>query len=229
MEQIIETYFPELIKFGVSSEYDNLDVLILELLTHYSSYQAWKPFYLFAKNRYEVLTKILETPINLEQPDITYSDLNFLILTFLLEKIYGERIDKIAEKKIFASLNLKNTFYNPPKELQKRIAGSESGNEYEKQTCIKLGFDVSKYKFRNYQIWGEVHDGNAYFMNGVSGHAGLFANAFETFKIAQQFLAEETILLKPETCRLFRTNFTPNLNEARSVAFQLVESFVSAS
>ncbi len=61
-------------------------------------------------------------------------------------------------------------------------------------------------------------------MNGVSGHAGLFSNAFETFKIAQQFLANQTKLLKPETCDLFRTNFTENLNEARSVAFQLAET-----
>jgi CubicO group peptidase (beta-lactamase class C family) len=61
-------------------------------------------------------------------------------------------------------------------------------------------------------------------MNGVSGHAGLFSTAFETFKIANQFLARQTALLKPETCQLFRTNFTPSLNQARSIAFQLAET-----
>lgn len=61
-------------------------------------------------------------------------------------------------------------------------------------------------------------------MNGVSGHAGLFSTAGETFKIAQQFLANQTILLKPETGKLFRTNFTRGLNEARSIAFQLAET-----
>ncbi len=61
-------------------------------------------------------------------------------------------------------------------------------------------------------------------MNGVSGHAGLFSTAYETFKIAQQFLANQTNLLKPETCKLFRTNFTTGLNEARSIAFQLAET-----
>ena len=66
-------------------------------------------------------------------------------------------------------------------------------------------------------------------MNGVSGHAGLFSNALETFKIAQQFLANQTTLLKPETCKLFRTNFTPSLNEARSIAFQLAETKDSTS
>jgi CubicO group peptidase (beta-lactamase class C family) len=90
--------------------------------------------------------------------------------------------------------------------------------------CVDLGWDISEYDWRDYQIWGEVHDGNAYFMNGVSGHAGLFSNAFETFKIAQQFLANQTKLLKPETCELFRKNFTEGFNEARSVAFQLAET-----
>ena len=61
-------------------------------------------------------------------------------------------------------------------------------------------------------------------MNGVSGHAGLFSTVEETFKIARQFLANQTTLLKPETCKLFRTNFTPGLNEARSIAFQIAET-----
>ncbi len=61
-------------------------------------------------------------------------------------------------------------------------------------------------------------------MNGVSGHAGLFSTVGETFKIAQQFLANQTTLLKPETCKLFRTNFTKGFNEARSIAFQLAET-----
>ena len=61
-------------------------------------------------------------------------------------------------------------------------------------------------------------------MDGVSGHAGLFSNAEEVFKIARQFLPAATTLLKPETCELFRTNFTGGLNEARSIAFQLAET-----
>jgi len=146
----------------------------------------------------------------------------------LLEGRYSlGRLDAIAKTEIFEPLNLKNTFFNPPKDLQKRIAANEKGNEYEKQTCIESGYlnpsatAGGSDLFRNYQIWGEVHDGNCHFMNGVSGHAGLFSTAEETFKIAQQFLPNTTQLLKPETCELFRTNFTEEFSEARSIAFQL--------
>ena len=78
--------------------------------------------------------------------------------------------------------------------------------------------------FRTHQIWGEAHDGNAYFMDGVAGHAGLFSTAEEVFRIAQQFLPKYSTLLKPETCQLFRTNLTSGLNEDRSFAFQLAST-----
>ncbi len=239
LEQIVEAYLPELREFGVPSEkdsleieyvdFDCLDTYILELLTHYSAYQAWKPFYLLIEKqvndrRKEILNLIANRIPAQFEPPVIYSDLNFIMLGGLLEKFYGKRLDEIARDEIFEPLNLQNTFYNPPKELRKQVAASEKGNEYEKQICIEQGFDVSKYDWREHQIWGEVHDGNCYYMNGVSGHAGLFSTVEETFKIAQQFLPNSTRILKPETCKLFRTNYTEGHNEARSIAFQLAET-----
>ena len=217
--RIITFYFPE---FGsYARQVNGWDSSITQLLTHNSCLPAWNPFYLMENNRPEILSKIIKMPLVWNQPLVTYSDLNFLTLTFLIEKLYGKRIDEIAKQEIFEPLNLRDTFYNPPTELREKIAASERGNEYEKQMCADLGFDVSNYKWRDYQVWGEVHDGNCYFMNGVSGHAGLFSTAEDVFIIAQQFLPQTTQLLKPETCDLFRRNFTEGLNEARSIAFQL--------
>lgn len=199
------------------------EIAVKNLLTHTSGFRAWKPLYLGGKLWSEVFGEKLEYQPNSK---VLYSDLNFIILSFLLEEMYQSSIEDIAKEVIFEPLNLKNTFYNPPKELRKRIAASEKGNEFEKQTCIEQGYEIPnpQSQFRNQIIWGEVHDGNCYFMKGVSGHAGLFSTAEEVFKIAQQFLPRFTKVLKPETCKLFRTNFTPNLNEARSFAFQLAET-----
>ena len=216
----------------ISKYFDEIDtdekreITIGNLLTHTSGFQAWKPFYLISNSKSQIPDLIaaesLDNPTNSK---VLYSDLNFITLGFLLEKIHGKLLGKIADETIFAPLNLRNTFYNPPKDLRKRIAASESGNDFENQMCVESGYKIQnpKSKIQNPK-WGEVHDGNCYFMNGVSGHAGLFSTAFETFKIAQQFLAEESVLLDPEICKLFRTNFTPNLNEARSIAFQLAET-----
>jgi serine-type D-Ala-D-Ala carboxypeptidase len=206
---------------------DKREITIENLLTHTSGFSAWKPFYLISNFKSEISNLIALEPLeNLVNSKVVYSDLNFLILTSLLEKKYREKIDEIARREIFTPLELRETFFNPPRKLQKRIAASEKGNAYEKNTCLELGYQIPNphSQFRNRIIWGEVHDGNCYFMRGVSGHAGLFSTAGETFKIARQFLAETTTLLKPETCALFRTNFTKGLNEARSVAFQLAET-----
>jgi CubicO group peptidase (beta-lactamase class C family) len=215
------------------SEFDREDkreITIQNLLTHTSGFVNWKPFYLITNYELRITNAIAAEPLaNPVGSTVVYSDLNFILLGALLEKIHEKALDAIAETGIIAPLRLQNTFFNPPKTLRPKIAASERGNYFERQTCLDLGFDVSNQDWRAYQIWGEVHDGNCYFMKGVSGHAGLFSTAAETFRIAQQFLAEETTLLKPETCRLFRTNFTPGLNEARSIAFQLAETIDSTA
>ena len=216
------------------SEFDTdekREITIEDLLTHTSGFAAWKPFYLISDSKFQILEVIASEPLaNPVGSQVVYSDLNFITLKFLIEKIFAASFDEIATQLIFDQLNLKDTFFNPPNELRKRIAANEKGNKFEKQTCVEQGYlkpsataDGSDF-FRDYQIWGEVHDGNCWFMSGVSGHAGLFSTAEETFKIAQQFLANQTTILKPETCKFFRTNFTKRLNEARSIAFQLAET-----
>jgi len=209
------------------------DTSIDELVSHRTLFQAWKPFHLFVNSRAEILEEIVRTPMNLEGPHVLYSDLNFLILMFLLERLGGAKIDRLAEERILKPLDLSNSFFNPAAGFRRRIAGSEKGNEYERIMCIEKGYlqppataggtDRGSV-FRDYQIWGEVHDGNAYFMGGVAGHAGLFSTAEQVFKIALQFLPQYTTLLRPETCELFRTNFTKGMNEDRSFAFQLAST-----
>ena len=216
-------------------------IRILNLLTHTSGFKSWLPFYFFTSNETitgEQISTIIADMLLASQPydKVIYSDLNFLVLQRLIEDKYYKKVNKIASAVIFEPLGLTDTYFNPPSELKPRIAASEKGNEYEKHTCIELGYikppssagetDTNAIRnphsaFRNQVIWGEVHDGNAYFMGGFAGHAGLFSTAEEVFKIAQEFLPNYTTLLKPETCELFSSNFTPGLNEARSIAFQL--------
>jgi CubicO group peptidase (beta-lactamase class C family) len=211
--------------FGEFDRDDKGEITIENLLLHTSGFVNWKPFYLMTNDKLRIADVIAAEPLaNPIGSTVVYSDLNFILLGFLLEKIYGKPLDEIAKAEIFAPLRLRNTFYIPPRSRRDEFAASEFGNYHEKNTCIELGYDVSGYDWRDYQICGEVHDGNCWFMDGVSGHAGLFSNAEETFRIAQQFLAEESVLLSAETCKLFRTNFTPALNEARSLAFQLAET-----
>jgi serine-type D-Ala-D-Ala carboxypeptidase len=198
---------------------------IKHLATHTSGLKGWKPLYLSGSLWAGLAKEELEYAINSK---VVYSDLNFILLALIVEEIFQTALEDVVEKVIVEALHLNYTLFNPCRvHRREAIAASEKGNEYERQTCIEQGYiqvqDRSEV-FRDYQIWGEVHDGNAWFMGGVAGHAGLFSTAEEVFKIALQFLPNYTRLLKPETCELFRTNFTKGMNEDRSFAFQLAST-----
>jgi CubicO group peptidase (beta-lactamase class C family) len=223
---------------------------IQDLVAHTSGLPAWIPLYLSAPGilceqyRKEpfpfsdpkingfVLNEIL-AGARIAETEVTYSDLNFVLGGFLAERLFGQPIYQEYTTEVISRLGLVRSFFGNLEVLRREIAASEKGNEFERQMCVELGYlqpstvtggSDRKYAFRDYQIWGEVHDGNAYFMGGVAGHAGLFSTTEEVFKIAQQFLPNYTQILKPETCELFRTNLTPGMNEDRSFAFQLAST-----
>jgi len=209
-------------------EFDRTDkqmITIRELLTHSSGLPAWRPLYLLTNDEPDRAAGAIAS-LDLEyQPGtrVVYSDLGFVSLGILLERMTGQRLPEMAQREIFGPLKLKQTFFNPELALQTGIAACETGNVYEQSMSEQTGAGTYP-NFRQRIIWGEVHDGNAYFLGGAAGHAGLFATARETVTMARQFLAESTELLKPETCSLFRTNMTLGLEEARSLGWQLAET-----
>ncbi len=207
-------------------------IRIIDLACHTSGFRDWYPFYsVFSDPKYKVeavVATALNFPTTYQAPfQVVYSDLNFILLAEPLRKsMPSGNLAEVAGIEICRPLNLERSLFSPLIKFRSEIAASERGNEYEKQACQEKfpEIRISQSTFRDYQIWGEVHDGNAYFMGGVAGHAGLFSTAEEVFKIAQQFLPNYTKLLKPETCELFCTNFTKGMNEDRSFAFQLAST-----
>ena len=215
------------------AEFDRTDkqvITVRELLTHTSGLPAWRPLYLLTEDKPERALSAIAN-LNLEYKPgtrVIYSDLGFIALGILLERMSHQRLADMAKREIFEPLNLMQTFFNPDLALQTGIAACETGNAYEADMSKQTG--AGEYaNSRQRLIWGEVHDGNAYFLGGAAGHAGLFSTAREVFLIAQQFLGDTTKLLKPETSRLFRENMTPGLEEARSIGWQLAATSLSTA
>lgn len=202
---------------------DKRAITFRQLLTHTSGLPAWLPLYIKAGgDTTRTLEAIADEPLVSEPgTHVLYSDLGFIALGLLLEKIAGAHIAELARHEIFEPLQLRHTFFNPEMAMQTSVAACELGNAYERETCGDAEAARSWTNWREHLIWGEVHDGNAHFLGGAAGHAGLFADAQDTLRIASQFFAERTQLLSTETCALFRTNMTEGMEEARSVAWQL--------
>jgi CubicO group peptidase (beta-lactamase class C family) len=218
------------------------EITLTQLLTHTSGLPKWRPLYLESATRDEVpaaIARILlepqpgqsivssrsdaggtpALPGETSREEVIYSDLNYILLGFVLERTSGERLDRLAEREIFHPLGLQRTMFNPPLELRREIAATEHGQAFELANAVAdvtarrrlMGFDLpvrfaaedhdgsllelsvigpagapisSRHRWRKDLIWGEVHDGNAHFMGGVAGHAGLFSTAREVFRIA---------------------------------------------
>ncbi|HEX5887750.1 MAG TPA: serine hydrolase [Pyrinomonadaceae bacterium] len=206
-------------------EFDRTDkqmITVRELLTHTSGLPAWRPLYILAEDERERAAGAIAS-LDLEYKPgtrVLYSDLGFIALGILLERMTRHQLTDLAQREIFSPLSLNQTFFNPEIALQTGIAACETGHVYEQNMCAEGGSGEYQNS-RQRLIWGEVHDGNAYFLGGAAGHAGLFSNAGEVLQLAQQFIAGFSHLLTAETCKLFRQNMTEGLEEARSLAWQL--------
>jgi CubicO group peptidase (beta-lactamase class C family) len=200
-------------------------ISLRHLLTHTSGLPAWRPLYLLAKDRDEVVAAIRSQPLEYEPGErVVYSDLGFIVLGFLLQKLTGNSLPQLANQEIFRPLKLEQTSFNPAAAMQTGVAACENGNAYERDMCERDFSGQSYAGWRSGTIWGEVHDGNANFLGGAAGHAGLFSTAADTLRLANQFIAESSELLSADACRLFRENMTAGLNEARSFAWQLAST-----
>jgi CubicO group peptidase (beta-lactamase class C family) len=215
---------------------DKRDITLLQLLTHTSGLQAWRPLYLEARARADVVAAIARAPRDNHGAARTlYGDLNFILLGFMLERVTGERLDRIAQKEVFEPLQLSETYFPPPSGLKREVAATESGQTHERKTIAEMKIvcpapapgdtpDTGPRPLRRKQIiWGEVHDGNAYFMEGVAGHAGLFSTAREVFQIANQFIPGSK-LLNSQSLTWFTDTFTPGAGDARSVGWMLART-----
>jgi len=223
LDSAIANYLPEF------ERADRHMITLGQVLTHSSGIPAWRPLYaLTGGNPDATVSVIANEPLEYKPGSrVVYSDLGFITLGLLLERLSGIRLAELARREIFEPLNLRHTFFNPEKALQTGIAACELGNVFERETCREMGIEYDGW--RDQLIWGEVHDGNASFLGGAAGHAGLFSTAAETLRLANQFVAGQTELLKPETCQLFQTNRTEGLEEDRSVAWKLASSKESSA
>jgi CubicO group peptidase (beta-lactamase class C family) len=170
------------------------EVCIRNLLTHTSGLPAWKPLFAWVSERHTAVANVLQT--SLERPGkFAYSDLGFILLGAILERISGKRQDVLA-KELFAGLEMPQTNYRP-------FPSTSSGNTV-KETIAA----TENCGWRGRLLRGEVHDENAFVMNGVAGHAGLFGTADDVATYAQAWLnvenklACETILHEAKTMQL---------------------------
>ena len=138
-----------------------------------------------AATRKNTLQQIFRTPLMYEPGTKTlYSDVDYMVLCFCVEAVTGQSLSAFLKKTFWKPMGLTHITYNPLKSgfskddcaATELMGNSRDGN-------------LHYTNVRTNTLRGEVHDPNAFFcMNGVSGHAGLFANASDLAKLASVML-----------------------------------------
>jgi len=177
-------------------------IIIRELMAHQSRFRAWIPYYRYTvenkKHDPEIYSSELSEEYNVrvasgmyingdyyreiidsirfsslrENSRYKYSDLGFYLIKEAIEGIRNNPFEILTEEQYYHPLGLSTMGYLPLRRFEKeRITPTEKDKS-----------------FRQQLLRGDVHDQGAAMLGGVSGHAGLFSNAFDMAVIMQLFL-----------------------------------------
>ena len=163
-------------------------VTLRMLLAHSSGLPAYVKLFQTAHNKEELLGQALQVQLTADPgARAEYSDIGFILLGEVLERITGEPLDKFCQREIFRPLELVTMMFNPPRHPYKAWSSPTEDDR----------------TFRHRLIQGEVNDENASVMGGVAAHAGCFSTALDVSVFAQFMLPGGTPLVKKETLEIF--------------------------
>jgi len=209
-----------------------------ELLSHQAGWKSWIPYYqamkkkngewskryfvpeqdkkhnkrihdslyMFNTSKQFVYRKIRKAPVSSEHKFI-YSDLFFYLVPDLVNRLTDTTFEQYLYHHFYDPLNTATTGFNPILKFQDSLI---------------VPTEVDTF-FRKMRLHGQVHDEGAIFMDGISGHAGLFSNAKDLASIWLMLLNEgikdNFQYLKPQTVQLFTTTQYPQNDNRRALGF----------
>jgi beta-N-acetylhexosaminidase len=174
LDRPVENYLPD---FAAAAKSDpdpgwRARITPRMLLLHDSGLPDHREYFKGAKGHDAMLAAVLAEPLVSEPgKKIVYSDLGFILLGEIIQRLTGDTLDTFAKNEIFDAVGMDRSMFNPPRKLREDIAPTEKDTTFRKRL-----------------IWGEVHDENAWAMGGVAGHAGLFSTASDVAAFAQMML-----------------------------------------
>ena len=178
------------------------DITIDMLLRHTSGFPAHREYFKkIIKTdanprkylRQLLVREALENKIDVCQ---VYSDLGFMVLSWIIEKTACQRLDRFVTEQIYSPLGIDDLFFI---DLDLK---NEKLNTYRQKIVA-----TQKCPWRKKLLKGEVDDDNAWAVGGIEGHAGLFGDAGSIYKlcceILNALLNKPTKVLSPDIIKAF--------------------------
>ncbi|MFF5572534.1 serine hydrolase domain-containing protein [Streptomyces luteogriseus] len=146
-------------------------ITVRQLLTHTSGLRPELPLYDCADDRARLAALRTEQPVGV-QGTYCYSDLNMLLLQYVLERVTGRTLDVLVHDGITRPLGMTATDFGP--------CPGAAATEDQRRPWAKADRGMLR---------GEVHDENAWALGGVAGHAGLFSTGRDLAVFCRTLLA----------------------------------------
>ncbi len=152
-------------------------VTISDCLLHISGLVPFRQYYRACSDPAGMRRAVIAELADVAAPTgrVSYSDVGFMLLGWAIEECAGETLPELFRREVAEPLGLASAGYRPRVPRQHIAATEQDGDQ---RTTAGL-------------VWGEVHDGNAFALGGVSGHAGLFGTAADLGRVAAALLQPE--------------------------------------
>ncbi|MFD1414429.1 serine hydrolase domain-containing protein [Oceanobacillus jeddahense] len=181
------------------------EVKLRHLLTHTSGLPAHREYYKEELTKGSIINEIeQEELIGPIGANVVYSDLGFILLYHIIEKVTDQLFNQFLSEQFYKPLGMTETGFCPTFNRE-RYATTEYSEK------------LNDYKF------GIVHDDNAESMSGMSGHAGLFSTIEDLTRFTQMIENEGIYngkrLLTSAALKLARSNFTESNEDHRGLGW----------
>lgn len=147
------------------------EITVRSLLTHFSGLRPdldLRPPW--SGHETGIRLALIDEPVAPPGVRFIYSDINFILLGAIVERLSGQGLDQFVTEQVWRPLGMNDTMFRPPEALVGRIAPTE----------------VVEGRL----LRGVVHDPTARYMGGVAGHAGMFTTAADLARYAEMLLNE---------------------------------------
>jgi CubicO group peptidase (beta-lactamase class C family) len=212
----VQQYLPD---FNTANDPRRAKVTVRMLLTHTSGetgdVDLKDPWGLDGADKAEGIHRALTTPLESGPGEVfRYSDINFILLGALIEKVTGEALDVYVQRHVFEPLGMEDTHYLPPSKacgphttIGAATAWAPAPKDWVQDACPagtwSTGLlpriapttrdeegraDPSKNPDLDHLLRGTVQDTTSRRMGGVAGHAGVFSTAHDVSIFAQALL-----------------------------------------
>ncbi|MGW3411009.1 serine hydrolase domain-containing protein [Streptomyces sp. NPDC000888] len=161
----VGAYLPD---FRAAAEHG---ITVRQLLTHTSGLRPELPLYDCPDDRARLTMLRAEAPVS-EPGEYVYSDVNLLLLQYVLERTTGRALDVLVRDGITRPLGMTGTRFGP--------CPGAAATEDQRWPWAKADRGMLR---------GVVHDENAWALGGVAGHAGLFSTGRDLAVFCRTLLA----------------------------------------